>query len=88
MVQRICPEHGTPDKCRKAAADTIQHDPAAIWQQRCYEARDALMEARAALRWIASNADVPADFPSLAVRLRQIASRAQEALDDTSEVTR
>lgn len=44
--------------------------------------RGAVEEARAALRWIAFNADVPADFPNQHVRLRQIKARADEALDD------
>jgi hypothetical protein len=40
----------------------------------------ALEEALAALRWIESNADVPADFPNQHIRLRQIHARAAEAL--------
>lgn len=44
--------------------------------------RRPLDEALSALRWIASNADVPPDFPNAHVRLRQIAARANEALAD------
>jgi hypothetical protein len=42
----------------------------------------AVEEARAALRWITSNADVPADDRHQATRLRQIKARADEALTD------
>jgi hypothetical protein len=57
-----------------------------------YEAADAVLraldyqgsvdEAKAALRWIASNADVPSDFRNRHVRLGQIRERAKEALTD------
>lgn len=42
-------------------------------------------EAPAALRWIELNADVPADYPNQAIRLRQIRDRAHEALKDIAD---
>jgi hypothetical protein len=42
----------------------------------------AVEEAEAALRWIASNADVPHDFRNWHIRLVQIRERAKEALID------
>jgi hypothetical protein len=44
---------------------------------------EALTEARAALRWIDSNTDVPPDFPNMLTRLYQVHGRAGEALRDT-----
>lgn len=40
------------------------------------------LELQAAMRWISSNADVPADWKNASVRLRQIRDRADEALTD------
>lgn len=51
------------------------------------ESADALNEAVAALRWIASNASVPADFADGGVRLRQIHARADEALVDVAHLS-